>query len=73
MSRETRRDRCGLASAHLQREVFWQQAVRDYQYFPAVDNSPVYFFPPEGYGENLKVVPYSLLVPLALEVPYQTG
>ncbi len=53
--------------------MFWQQAVRDYQYCPAVDDSPINFFPPEGYGEGLKAVPYSLLVPLALEVPYLDG
>ena len=70
---EARQDKCGLASVHFQREVFWQQAVRDYQYYPAVDSSPVHFFPPEGYGENLKAVPFSLLVPLALEVPYLDG
>ncbi len=73
MSGEARQDRCGLASAHFQREVFWQQAVRDYQYYSAVDDSPINFFPPGGYGEGLKAVPYSLLVPLALEVPYLDG
>ena len=73
LSREARRDRWGLASAHFQKEVFWQQAVRDYQYYPAVDDSPIHFFPPEGYGEDLKAVPFNLLVPLALEVPYLDG
>ncbi len=50
--------------------MFWQQAVRDYHCYPAADDSPIHLFPPEGYGEHLKVVPFSLLVPLALEVPY---
>ncbi len=73
MSGEARQDRCGLASTHFQREVFWQQAVWDYQYYPAADYSPINFLPPEGYRESLKAVPYSLLVPLALEVPYLDG
>ncbi len=73
LSGEARHARCGLPSAHFQREVFWQQAVRDYQYYPAVYDSPVHFFPPEGYREDLKAVPFIMRVPLALEVPYLDG
>ncbi len=73
MSEEARQDRCGLASAHFRGEVFWKQAVRDFQYCPAVDAPPINFFPPEGFGEGLTAVPYSLMVPLALEVPYLDG
>ncbi len=43
------------------------------QYFPAVNQSPIHVFPAEGYGEGLKAVPYSVVAPLALEVPYLEG
>ncbi len=71
LSREVRRARCGLAAAHFNRVVVWQQTVREYQYYPAVHDSPVHFFPPEGYGG--KGVPFSMMVPLALKVPYLDG
>ncbi len=53
--------------------MFWQQEVQASRYFPAVDQSPVHFFPPEGYRDGLKVVPYSTVAPLALKVPYLDG
>ncbi len=70
---ETRRDRCGVAYHHFKSEAFWWQEVKESQYFPAPDQSPIHFFPAEGFGVGLKAVPYSVMVPLALEVPYLDG
>ncbi len=60
-----------MASHHFKSEAFWQQEVRESRYFPAP--SPIHFFPMEGVGVGLKAVPYSVMVPLALEVPYLDG
>ncbi len=37
-------------------------------YFPAMNQSSIHFFPPSGYRIGLKVVPYSVVAPLALEI-----
>ncbi len=54
---EARQDRCGLASQHFQTEVFWRKEVQKNQYFPTVDQSPIHFFPLEGFRDGLKAVP----------------
>ncbi len=69
----TRQDRCGVGSHYFKSEAFWRQEVRQSQYFPAMDQSSIPFFPPDGFGVGLKAVPYSVMVPLALEVPYLDG